>query len=124
MYRHIESISLIVLALALATGCSSKPVSYAAQIQPILNKNCMECHAQGKKGEKKSGLNMETYAQLMTGTRFGPVIVPGNSISSTLVRLIDQKADAKINMPHEKGKIPENDIALIKTWINEGAKNN
>lgn len=123
MKRHIESVSLVLLAVVLTSGCS-KGVSYTAQIQPILSKNCLECHAAGKQGAEKSGLNMETYAQLMSGTRFGPVIVPGNSISSTLVRLIDQKADPTINMPHEKGKIPENEIALIKAWIDEGAKNN
>lgn len=124
MYRHIVSIALSVVAIAFVAGCSKPGVSFSADVHPVLTKHCLECHAQGKQGEEKSGLNMETYAHLMAGTRFGPVIVPGSSVSSTLVRLIDQKADKTINMPHEKGKIPENEIALIKAWIDEGAKNN
>jgi uncharacterized membrane protein len=123
MNRRIEVIALALSVSVLASGCS-KGVSYAADVQPVLNKNCLECHAAGKEGQLKSGLNMETYAQLMTGTRYGPVVIPGNSISSTLMRLVDHKADKTINMPHDKQKIPENEIALIKAWIDEGAKNN
>ena len=123
MFRHIESISLSLLMILLASGCS-KGVSYSADIQPILSKHCLECHKKGEQGHEKSGLSMDSYAELMSGTRYGPVIVPGNSISSTLVRLIDHKADKAINMPHDKSKIPGNEIALVKAWIDEGAKNN
>ncbi|HEY9052785.1 MAG TPA: c-type cytochrome domain-containing protein [Gammaproteobacteria bacterium] len=123
MFRHIESISLSLLMILLASGCS-KSVSFSADIQPILSKHCLECHKKGEQGHEKSGLSMDTYAELMSGTRYGPVIVPGNSISSTLFRLIDHKANKAINMPHDKSKIPDNEIALIKAWIDEGAKNN
>ena len=123
MFRHIESISLSLLMVLVASGCS-KSVSFSADIQPILAKNCLECHKKGEQGHEKSGLSMDTYAELMSGTRYGPVIVPGNSISSTLYRLIDHKANKAINMPHDKSKIPENEIALIKAWIDDGAKNN
>lgn len=123
MFRHIESITLSLLVVMLVSGCS-KGVSYSADIKPILSKHCLECHANGKEGHEKSGLSMETYATLMSGTRFGPVIVPGNSVSSTLTRLIDHRADQSINMPHNKGKIPDNEIVLVKTWIDEGANNN
>lgn len=124
MSRHIVSVALSLVAITFVAGCSKEGVSYSADIQPILNSHCLECHAQGKEGEEKSGLNMETYAQLMSGTRFGPVIVPGSSVSSTLVRLINQQADKTINMPHDKGKIPDAEIAIIKAWIDAGAKNN
>ncbi|MBI3186630.1 MAG: hypothetical protein HYZ31_02015 [Gammaproteobacteria bacterium] len=124
MYRPIVSFALSLVALAFVAGCSKQEVSFSADIQPILNKHCLECHAKGKQGEEKSGLNMETYAQLMSGTRFGPVIVPGSSVSSTLVRLVNQQADKTINMPHDKGKIPDAEIVLIKAWIDAGAKNN
>lgn len=124
MSRHIVSVAFSLVAIAFVAGCSKEGVSYSADVHPILTTHCLECHAQGKEGEEKSGLNMETYAQLMSGTRFGPVIVPGSSVSSTLVRLINQQADKTINMPHDKGKIPDAEIAIIKAWIDAGAKNN
>ena len=38
----------------------------------------------------------------MKGTKLGSVIVPGSSISSTLVILIEHKADPSINMPRPR----------------------
>lgn len=123
MSRQIATFIVLPFAMVLASSCS-KEVSFAKDIQPVLNDHCAECHMKGKEGHKKSGLSMDTYADLMKGTKFGPVIVAGDSISSTLARLIEHKADKSINMPHDKKPIPADKIKLIVTWINEGAKNN
>lgn len=123
MFRHSVAIFPLLVILALSAGCERK-VSFAKDVRPILNDHCLECHATGKEGYTKSGLNMESYAGLMKGTKFGPVIEPGSSISSTLFRLIDHKADPSINMPHNKTKIEEQHIELIKRWIDQGAKDN
>ena len=123
MYRHITTFTALPIIIVLISGCS-KEVSYAKDIHPILNEHCMECHVKDKEGYKKSGLSMESYTQLMKGTKFGPVIIKGDSISSTLSRLIAHKADKAINMPHDKKIIPADKIVLINTWIDQGAKNN
>ena len=123
MFRHILSSVLILTILAWSSACTKK-VSYLSDVKPILDDHCLECHAKGKKGYIKSGLSMESYADLMKGTKFGPVIEPGISISSTLMRLVDHKADPSINMPHNQTKIPDDHIELIKLWIDQGAKNN
>ena len=123
MFRHRLSAVLFLFILAGSSACTKK-VSFVSDVKPILNDHCMECHVKGKKGYNKSGLSMETYADLMRGTKLGPVIEPGNSISSTLMRLIDHKADPSINMPHDKTKIEEGHVELIKLWIDQGAKNN
>lgn len=125
MYKLLFPIAAITFSLAAVTGCSDqKGVSFAKDVHPILKQECLECHAKGQKGHTESGLSMETYAELMAGTRYGPVIEPGSAVSSTLVRLIDHRADASINMPHDKSKIPAEEIVVIKQWINEGAHNN
>lgn len=123
MFRQIVTASLLLVMLGWSSACSKK-VSFVTDIKPILNDHCMECHAQGKKGYIESGLSMESYADLMKGTKFGPVIEPGSSISSTLMRLVDHKADSKINMPHNQTKIEDGHVELIKLWIDQGAKNN
>lgn len=123
MLRHIATLTVLPLIMALASGCS-KEVSFAKDVQPILNAHCTECHLVGEKGYQESGLSMESYADLMKGTKFGPVIVPGDSLSSTLSRLIGHKADQSLNMPHDKKMIENDKIALIDTWIDQGAKNN
>lgn len=123
MFRQIITLTVLPLIMALTSGCS-KEVSFAKDIHPILEQHCMECHVKGKEGYQKSGLSMESYADLMKGTKFGPVIIKDDSVSSTLSRLIGHKADKAINMPHNKQMLPANKVDLINTWIDQGAKNN
>ena len=123
MSRNIATFILLPFIMVLASSCS-KEVSFARDIQPILKDNCLECHIKGEEGHEKSGLSMESYADLMKGTKFGPVIVAGDSLSSTLSRLIAHKADKAINMPHDKNRIPLDKIKLFDSWIDQGAKNN
>jgi hypothetical protein len=109
--------------MTLVSGCS-REASFSADVLPILKEHCLECHKVGGDGHAKSGLAMETYENLMKGTRFGPVIQPGSSVSSTIVILIERKAHSSINMPHEKDPLPPKQVEVFKRWIDEGARNN
>ena len=69
----------------------------------------------------------------MKGTKYGAVITPGSSESSSLYRMIAHKVDPKIQMPPHhnesiaKGRedaLTARQIELIQKWIDEGAKNN
>ena len=123
MLRNTSSIFVLLAITVLACGCNQS-VSYTRDVSPILEKNCLSCHRVGQKGYAASGLSMESYDDVMKGTKFGPVIVPGSGLSSTLAILIEHKADPAINMPPEKQRLPEKQIALIKAWIDQGAKYN
>ena len=123
MLRHALSILAVPVILASMTGCS-RTVSYSQDVFPILESNCLACHRAGEKGYEASGFSMETYEDLMKGTKFGSVIVPGSGFSSTLAILIEHKADASINMPHKKKQLTEAEIETIKLWIDQGAQNN
>lgn len=115
-------------AALLLTGCGSKqeaPVSFAKQIKPIIDSQCIECHQQDGQGFQASGLSMESYDALIKGTKFGPVIKAGDALSSTLMILIDGRADPSINMPHGgRDPLSAEQIKLIEAWINQGAQNN
>jgi len=117
--------SIIILLLTSCEDSSTGQISFAKQVAPILATHCLSCHTSEGEGFKKSGLNMETYESLMKGTKFGPVIVPGDVLSSSLVILIDGKADPTIKMPHGSLQmIPQQERDTIKQWIQQGAKNN
>jgi len=107
----------------LGAGCT-REVSYKQDIFPILSENCLSCHKVGGTGLAKSGLNMETYEGLMKGTKLGPIVNPGSSVSSTLVLLIERQAHPSINMPKDKPPIAADQIKTIRQWIDQGAKNN
>ena len=118
--------SLAAVALLALAACSPSPsgVSYAKEVQPILAKNCSECHAAGQKGFLSSGLDTTSHQNLMKGGKFGPLVKPGDALSSSLNMLVEGRAHASIQMPHGREKLPAKDIETLKVWVNEGAKNN
>ena len=122
---RIRTIIASLLPLAVVAGCGhTREVSFQTDIAPILKDHCLECHGSDGEGYKKSGFSVLSYETVMKGTKFGPVVVPGNSVSSTLARLLQGKADPSINMPHKKQSLPDAQAKLIVQWIDQGAKNN
>ncbi|GAB0058817.1 hypothetical protein SIID45300_03174 [Candidatus Magnetaquicoccaceae bacterium FCR-1] len=97
-------------------------VSFAEDVFPILQNRCLECHKAGAPGLAFSGLNLETYEGLMQGTRFGPVVVPGNAMVSNLNVLVEGRAG--IRMPHNRKRLTACEIEILRNWVNQGAKNN
>ena len=124
MTKSAVLITLSALAIAtLQTGCGEKAVTYQADIKPILDKNCVSCHVPGGPGYEKTGLRLDSHDALMKGTKFGAVVVPGSSVSSTLYRVVSGQADPSIRMPHGQAALSEADIGKIAAWIDQGAKN-
>lgn len=130
MKTNITAYAITFLISLFLEGCdqsaeTANTVSFSKDVMPVLQTHCLKCHNKDGDGYKASGLSMESYADLMAGTKFGPVIVAGNSPSSTLVRLINGKADPSITMPHgEMQLMKDQEIKAIVDWINQGAKNN
>lgn len=118
------SSSIILSATLLFVACGQKEISYKADVQPILQTYCAECHAEGGKGWEKSGLLLTSYEGVMKGTRFGSIVKPGDSLSSAMIMLIEGRADSSIKMPHGKDAMPKEKIELLKQWVAQGAKNN
>lgn len=114
----------VLAGVAAVTACSSKSVSYSKDIQPMLAKNCIECHVPGKAGFEASGLDMTSYQSLMKGGKFGPLVKPGDAFTSALNMLVEGRANPAIRMPHGKEKLSAANIEMLKTWVNEGARNN
>ena len=122
------SIGIVCVLIGMMSACNKQEgptVSYSKDIEPIIAANCLECHANGGAGEVKSGLSMVTHADLMKGTKFGSIIKPGDSLSSTLVLLIEGKADPSIKMPHgDRPGLSKAEIKILRQWIDQGALNN
>ena len=93
---------------------------YAEVIQPILNKNCKSCHnPRNRKGE----LDLSSLAALRKGGEEGQVLTAGDAAHSVLfARLLLPKEDEKHMPPAEKNQPSKEEIALIESWIQGGAK--
>lgn len=115
--------SLLLLALAACSG--EAPVSFSQDVKPVLDKHCIECHQVGGAGTLASGFDMTTYEGLMKGTNFGPMVIIGDPEGSNILVLMEGRADPSISMPHgQRDPVAKQDIQTIRTWIEQGAKNN
>lgn len=133
MRARLLSSAVIVLVCAQFIGCGQREVSFSAHVQPILEVACLECHTATGEGVAASGFAVNDYDSVMKGTQFGPAVVPGSSMSSTLYRVVAGKTDPEIRMPphHEEAwaegrgvPLADEEIATIAAWIDQGAKNN
>lgn len=118
---------LLATAAAVALGGCAKPepqMSFAKDVQPLLKERCAGCHVPGQAGYEASGLSTENYDALMKGTKFGPVVIPGDPLSSTLTMLVEGRADPSIRMPHGDAALPAAEQKILRDWVAQGAKNN
>ena len=113
--------TLLVSAYAILHSSSTEAaphteVSYARDVQPILESRCAKCHMGDFVSE---GLDMNTYETLMAGSQNGPVIVPGDANESLLIEKVVEGT-----MPKRGPKLTPVQIQTLKDWINAGALNN
>jgi len=91
-------------------------VSFAADILPIFESRCLNCHG-GNRTEE--GLSLRTYADVMTGSEGGAVITPGDALNSVLHEMV-----ATQEMPKRGPKLTPAQLQLVADWINQGALDN
>src|SRR6266849_5584055 len=115
------------LALALHVGfwtsalsaLAADPVDYLRDVKPILSQHCYSCHGAQK---QKSGLRLDTAEAARKGGNLGPAIVPGKSEESLLIKAVVGSDESLPRMPYQKRPLDDKQIALLRTWINQGAK--
>jgi len=94
-------------------------ILYRDVIEPILNSRCYECHSSKK---QKGQLRLDQVQFIEKGGKHGEVIVFGIPDSSLLYsRLMLPLEDEHHMPPNEKRQLSSAEIALVKSWIEEGA---
>jgi mono/diheme cytochrome c family protein len=88
--------------------------TFAANIKPIFEAKCINCHGAGK---KRGGLDVRTVASLLQGGDNGASIKPGNPAKSLLWETIDTN-----RMPPGPNKLTAAERKIVKEWIAGGAK--
>jgi mono/diheme cytochrome c family protein len=112
---HLNSSSAAEPAPQAAPASSPEGIEYfEAHIRPLFVAHCLECHGADKQG----GLQLDSRAAMLAGSDHGPSVVPGNAADSRLMSAVRWTDEPK--MPPE-GKLPDDAIAKLETWINLGA---
>ncbi|WP_020529680.1 DUF1549 domain-containing protein [Flexithrix dorotheae] len=87
-------------------------------VRAIFAHNCYQCHSENK---QKGELVLDNKRGVFQGGESGKVIIPGNPNASELYKRITLPPDDDHVMP-KKGKVlKDNEIALVKLWIEKGA---
>jgi hypothetical protein len=121
--KSIGHVILTVMALCLS-GCyydevseripDDTIVSFKTDIQPIFTTNCTACHPSPVSSPDLTGDN--SYNSITNGV----YIVPNDAEASLLYRRL--LGNPSVMPP--SGSLPSSEIALLKTWIEQGALNN
>jgi hypothetical protein len=96
-------------------GANEKQVDYQTLVKPILSTKCYACHGTLK---QKAKLRLDTRALMLEGK----VIVPGRAAKSLLIKKIMEDGDERMPPPQEGAALKPGEIALLQSWINQGAK--
>jgi len=88
-------------------------VSYAADIQPYFDANCVACHAGGTGQE---GVNLDSHAAVIAGGDNGDLVVAGDSNQGLLV--------PKLESGHQGAPHATTIVRDLKDWIDDGALDN
>lgn len=94
-------------------------VDFARDIQPILQKSCVECHGPEK---PKAKLRLDSKEAALKGGKDGVVIVPGQADKSEVYRRITLPAGNDDVMPNKGDLLTKAQTDLIRDWINQGAE--
>ena len=107
--------TIALLILGTSALHAVEPVFFEKDIRPILKAHCFQCH--GEDGKEKGGLDVRLRRLLLEGGEHGPAIVIGQPRKSRLLQLVSEG-----KMPKGQAKLAETEIALMRTWIAQGAK--
>ncbi len=93
---------------------------YQDIVAPMLEEKCWKCH---KADKVKGKLRMDTYELLVKGGKEGSALDIGHAEKSNLIiRMELDIKDEERMPPDEKPGLKPEEIAVIKWWINAGAK--
>ena len=102
----------------LDTGSSK--VSFAREIQPILESQCWDCH--GPTGRAKAGIRLASPADFQRVFDGHPMVAPGMPEKSLLLSVVSLPRDDEMAMPPDGPGLSDSEQDLIKRWIEQGAR--
>lgn len=117
----LRSLPCLVACLVMLTApraLAADEVDYARDVQPILAQHCYKCHGAD---EQESGLRLDTASGVLEGGYSGPALVAGKSGESLIIKALTGTGDVQ-QMPDQEPPLPEEQIALLAGWIDQGAK--
>ena len=102
--------ALTFLAFCFSALASAEVVSFSREVAPILQRQCVACH---KEGKAKGKYRLDTYEQLRKD------LEPGDLETELFHRVTTD--DEEERMPVDADPLGDQEINVIRRWIVEGA---
>ena len=116
--KIVVAVLFFMMASASHAAPNPIPVSFRAQIAPMLLEQCQNCHGEVKaKGEYR----VDSYANLMRAPDGEPPRVLAGKPSASLVLQLLLTGDEDDRMPQKSAPLEPGQIELVRRWIAEGA---
>jgi mono/diheme cytochrome c family protein len=106
---------LAALAATVRPVLAQEEEERARQVYQLFKTSCLECHGEMRKGS----LDLRTHATLIKGGVSGRVVVPHDPAKSRLYLLVAHRDEPP--MPQKKAKLSDDQLELIRQWIEDGA---
>jgi mono/diheme cytochrome c family protein len=112
---------LCILPLA-AIGCSSearipppadRQVDFAADVQPIFTRHCLDCHGPNK---QKGSYRLDVKETALKAD----LVKVGDSANSAIIHHVLGINDRK-RMPPEAPQLTDEQVGILRAWIDQGA---
>jgi hypothetical protein len=95
----------------------AREVDFIRDIQPILEKKCVQCHG---RGHDKGGFRLDTKELLLGESDNGHSVILGKSGDSPFIHLV-AGLDPDNLMPKKGSKLTMEQVGLLRAWIDQGA---
>ena len=111
-------IPFAVATLAAGVRQVSTIVRYAP-VQRVLDAKCTRCHSGS---DAAQGLQLDSWENLIAGSRHGEAVIPFDAENSLLIELTTKLVGGP--HPAELGaeRLSDGEVALLSTWVEEGAR--
>lgn len=119
--KRVLAVISCAAVIAILTGSGQgqqqgKTPTYT-DVAPIFDEHCIMCHAGAK---PPHGLKLDSYTNVMEGSKNGPVVLPGDSAKSEIIRRI--RGISKPRMPFNGPPwLSDREATLLEQWIMAGS---
>ena len=120
-FSGLVTLSLFVLLSADNYACAED--SFTEDVLPLLSDRCFQCHGPDPE-TREAELRLDRRESLLEDRGGYQAVVPGDAESSEIIARIDTEEQYLRMPPEESGKpaLTQEEIELIRRWINGGAK--
>ncbi len=101
-------------------GPTVAAVSFEAQVKPILDTHCWDCH--GPTGRAKAGIRLASAADFSRDIHGAPMVDPGSPEGSELFKVVNLPRDDDLAMPPSGPGLTKQEIEVLRRWILEGGR--